>query len=80
MLSEPMFQKFLSLTCQLSPENLHCDGEISLAEAERNRRRLMKAWRALEVEVGRPVTEDEIWAQERQSHTPTPYEWETPMV
>jgi len=30
------------IDCELSPENLHCDGEISLAEAERKRRKLNK--------------------------------------
>ena len=32
-----------SIDCQLSPENLHCDGEISAAEANRKFRFLTKA-------------------------------------
>jgi len=32
----------------LSPENLHCDGEISHAEAERKYKRLMKCVRELQ--------------------------------
>ena len=32
-----------SLDCDLSPENLHCDGEISAAEANRKFRFLTKA-------------------------------------
>lgn len=61
MMSFDLFQQFFSLSCQLSPENLHCDGEISPAEAQRKYVRLMKQWRALEAEAGRAVTEDELW-------------------
>lgn len=60
-LSTAMLQRFFDLTCQLSPENLHCDGEISMAAANRKYRRLMQNWRALEVAVGRQVTEAEVW-------------------
>jgi len=52
--------KFWDLTCQLSPENLNCDGEISRAEANRRYKRLMKEWHALEAQVGRTVTEYEV--------------------
>ena len=55
--------KFLQLASALSPENLHCDGEISRAEAKRKRVRLMKQWCVLEEEVGRTVSEEEVWAQ-----------------
>jgi len=54
-------KKFLDLSCQLSPENLYCDGEISKAEANRKYARLMKEWRTLEREVGRSVDEWEVW-------------------
>ena len=37
-----------SLDCKLSPENLHCDGEISVAEAERKYRFYAKVYRELE--------------------------------
>lgn len=60
-LSPEHYEKFLDLSCALSPENLHCDGEISIAEANRKYRRLMTEWKALEKEVGREVTEDEVW-------------------
>lgn len=76
MLPEPFFRRFLSLSCQLSPENLHCDGEISQAEASRKYRRLMKEWAQAEQELGRKVDENEVWAQESQRHTPTPYQYE----
>lgn len=62
MLSYELFAKFFALSCALSPENLHCDGEISVAEANRKYNRLMKDWRALEREAGRKVTEDELWS------------------
>ena len=60
-MTEAQKSKFNYLACRLSPENLHCDGEISKAEAQRKYRILMKQWRELEKEVGRKVTEEEIW-------------------
>jgi hypothetical protein len=36
------------LDCQLSPENLHCDGEISVAEANRKYIYLEKVYKDLE--------------------------------
>lgn len=54
--------KFLRLASALSPENLHCDGEISRTEAARRGRVLRKEWKTLETQVGRRVTEDEVWA------------------
>ena len=62
-MNKEQHSKFLRLACELSPENLHCDGEISRAEAKRKWVRLMKQWRVLEKEVGRTVSEDEVWAQ-----------------
>ncbi len=56
-----IYKKFLSLVSALSPENLHCDGEISPAEAKTKYHRLMKQWRQLESQVGRSVSEEEIW-------------------
>ena len=37
-----------SLDCKLSPENLHCDGEISNAEAQRKYRFYAKVYNELE--------------------------------
>ena len=37
-----------SIDCKLSPENLHCDGEISLSEANRKGEFLNRALRQLE--------------------------------
>lgn len=55
-------QDLFGLSCDLSPENLHCDGEISNREAARRYRRIMQKWRTLESEIGRAVDEDEVWA------------------
>jgi len=54
-------QKFLTLACQLSPENLTCDGELSRSQVDVRYRRLRAEWRKLESQVGRKVSEDEIW-------------------
>ena len=56
-----ILKKFVDLACRLSPENLHCDGEISKAEANRKYKRIMQEWWELEKQVGRTVTENEIW-------------------
>lgn len=46
---------------QLSPENLHCDGEISRSAAARKAVGINARLRALFAEYGRKVTEDEAW-------------------
>jgi hypothetical protein len=61
--------EFLNLACQLSPENISCDGEATAIEVERKRRTLLARWRFLEKEVvGRTVTEDEVWTNERRGN------------
>lgn len=60
-LTEEAKQEFQSLACRLSPENLHCDGEVSRAEAKRRHAQIMREWRDLESQVGRKVSEDEVW-------------------
>ena len=52
---------FAGLACRLSPENLCCDGEISRAEVNRRFRQIQKEWKALEKELGREVSEDQVW-------------------
>lgn len=64
-LSPDMLAYFMRLACALSPENLHCDGEISVAEANRKYTKLMREWRAGERLVGHPVYEDDVWRQDR---------------
>jgi hypothetical protein len=55
-------REFGNLANALSPENLHCDGEISNAEAARKRTQIMRQWRALEARAGRKVDEGETYA------------------
>lgn len=59
-LSESLFKQFDALCSRLSPENLHCDGEISRTEAKRRHTQIMREWRALEKQAGRKVTQEEI--------------------
>jgi hypothetical protein len=61
-MDKDIFDRFFSLACALSPENLNEDGEISMARAARKYNRLMKEWRTLENHIGRSVSEHEIWA------------------
>ena len=56
-------EQFRDLANSLAPENLHCDGEISLAEADRKYRQLSKEWKSLEAVAGRKVSEEEIWRE-----------------
>ncbi len=55
-------KSFMNLASRLSPENLHEDGEISRAEAQRKYNHLMREWAKLEALVGRTVDEDEVWS------------------
>jgi hypothetical protein len=54
-------KEFASLAHQLSPENLHEDGEISDAQAQKKYITIMRKWHKLETQVGRKVTENEIY-------------------
>ena len=48
-LSQKMVDKIgSSLDCDLSPENLHCDGEISMSEADQKYRFYERVYRDLE--------------------------------
>jgi hypothetical protein len=67
MLDQKMLDYFMDLCCRLSPENLHCDGEISNAEANRKYTELMRKWRAGERVVGHPVYEEDVWSQYSKS-------------
>jgi hypothetical protein len=53
--------RFLQLASALSPENLHCDGEISHAQAMRRKSAIMKEWRELEAEAGCKVSESQTY-------------------
>ena len=47
----------------LSPENLHCDGEISVAAARRKERSLLARQRKLVAALGREPTTTELWGR-----------------
>ncbi len=59
-LSAELTEAFRDLSCRLSPENLHCDGEITRAQAQRRYNQIMKEWKALEKKAGRKVAESEF--------------------
>jgi hypothetical protein len=50
----------------MSPENLHCDGEISHSAAMRKYRRLQRELQSLFTEIGRVVTEGESYSLEKE--------------
>ena len=50
--------------CQLSPENLTCDGELSGRQVRARSREIHAKLHRLFVELGRVVSEDECWARE----------------
>lgn len=60
---------FNILSGELSPENLHCDGEISASAARKKYNHFMAAWRGLEKIYGESVTEDDVyrWWRERRA-------------
>lgn len=58
MITQEQKQQFVNLACDLSPENLSHDGELSLSETERRRRNIMASWKALELECGEKVSQD----------------------
>lgn len=60
-LSPQLLKRFLQLSAALSPENLTADGERSPREVRARHRQLQSAWKNLEREAGRPVSEDEVW-------------------
>lgn len=60
-LSQEIKEKFMDLACQLSPECLTCDGELSKTESNRRFRNLSSEWRNLERKIGRVVDEGEVW-------------------
>ena len=60
-LSDIHLSKFKGLSSMLSPENLSADGELSQSAVRKRKRFLLSEWKKLEREVGRVVTEDEVW-------------------
>ena len=56
-----IMKDFSDLECMMSPENLTWDGERSTAEVNRAWRDLSKKWHKLENELGRTVSEMEVF-------------------
>lgn len=63
-------RKFLDLYCALSPENLSCDGELPEDQVREQKAVLRKQWQALEAEMGRDVSDDEVetWIDDVRTH------------
>ena len=68
--------QFRDLYMRLELENLTCDGELSKSEVARKYKRLMKDWKRLERQVGRTVTDEEIFT----SMYPNIYSTEVPVA
>jgi len=60
-ITAPIREQFQALSNALSPENLYEDGEISREQAQRKYRSIMREWKELERQVGRKVSESEVW-------------------
>lgn len=58
---DEIMENFLDLACDLSPENLWCDGEASGEEVEEKLKSINESWKDLETEIGYKVTEDDAW-------------------
>jgi len=52
---------FDRLTCELSPENLCCDGEIPQSEVRRRLAGIQRRWAKLEKELGAKVSEADVY-------------------
>lgn len=61
MTEAQIWQELDKLTCWLSPENLTCDGELTMTEVKARRHSIMVRWSQLEKMLGRKVTEDEVY-------------------
>ena len=70
---EPMTikQKFVKLVFASEPENLCCDGEASRTAIRRTLAAIRRDWKACEKEIGRTVSEDEVWEWEKNEDSET---------
>ena len=57
--SNEMMEKFATLACRLSPENLSCDGECSPSQTRQRHVSIMSQWKKLEAQYGVKVTLEE---------------------
>lgn len=65
-MTEDQKDQFIRLACALSPENLSCDGELPYRQVRERETSLRNQWEALEIQVGRKVSEYEVedWLRE----------------
>lgn len=60
-LTDEIKKEFVSLACQLSPENISWDGERKPSEVNKARAAINRRWRELEAQAGRKVTESDAF-------------------
>lgn len=63
MTDKQIIEKLRDIECQLSPENLTCDGELPRAEVQRRYRALVRAQGALIKQLGRMPTTKELFPE-----------------
>lgn len=56
-----IIKRFESLLGQLSPENISCDGELNSQQIKFRKQVIAKEWKYLEGQLGREVSEDDVW-------------------
>ncbi len=59
-LSAELTKQFAELSCRLSPENLHEDGEASKSRVTQKLAEIKREWKRLEKLAGRKVEESEF--------------------
>lgn len=60
-MTEAQTEAFKNLAYRLEPENISCDGELSRNQIRNRYADIRTEWRKLEREVGRKVSESEVW-------------------
>ena len=71
---DKLLKKFLDIALSLEPENLTCDGELPQSEVRRKYNSLTKEWKKLEKQVGRTVTQEEVWEASFPRSSRLPYQ------
>jgi len=60
---EQAIERLKQIECELSPENLSCDGELSRTAVQRRYTALMREKRVLEARLGRKLTDQELYGR-----------------
>ncbi len=63
MSEQEIIRELRRIDCALSPENLHCDGEISYEDAMAKRSQLLRKQQRLVNQLGREPTFEELYAR-----------------